>query len=137
VDYSRNVTDRGGLFGKSVNGCARGHIGHGGAAVESGIAQDLRRRLGILAADVSEQNVLSRADATCNRKADQAGPYHYGDVGHLSVLRRGAASLVLRVGDLLHPSDRTAVERFLSGERLPAGLGSLRSAPLDLHLFSS
>jgi hypothetical protein len=77
-----NITERAGLRNKSFYGVAGRHADGHGHDLEPGFAQRLRRHVGILLAQISEQQVFARADPTRDGLADGTGTYNHDNLSH-------------------------------------------------------
>jgi hypothetical protein len=73
-----NITERAGLRNKSFYGVAGRHADGHGHDLEPGFAQRLRRRAGILLAQIDKQQVFARADPPRDGLADRTRTYNYG-----------------------------------------------------------
>src|SRR6185369_12960236 len=82
VDHAGDIAQRGGSMDQGVNRVARGYVYDRGSGLETGVAKDVRRRIGIFLLQVSEQHTLTRTDATGNRLADGSGPDDNDHIGH-------------------------------------------------------
>jgi hypothetical protein len=82
VDDARDIADRRGGFHKRLNRVARRNVDGRSPDFETGIAQDLGRGIGVLLAQIGQQNMLARAHPPRNCLADRAGADHDDDVTH-------------------------------------------------------
>ena len=62
VDQPGDVADTVAVSTSACTGLARGHVDGRDAHLVPGVRQDLRRRVGVLPAQVGQQDVLARAD---------------------------------------------------------------------------
>ena len=77
-----DVADRRGRLDERVDRLARGDVDGRGAHLESGVAQDLGRRVGVFLAQVGQHDVLACADPPRDRLTDRAGSDDDDDFRH-------------------------------------------------------
>jgi len=82
VDNAGDIPKRDGGLGERVHRLARGHVHGRGAHLESCIAQNLGRRIGVLLAQVSQQDMFARAHPPGDCLADGTGSDDDNDVAH-------------------------------------------------------
>ena len=71
MDEAGDVADRRGRLDKRMHRLARGNIDGRGAHLDiPAFAQDFRRRIGVILAQISQQDVLAYADPPRDRLAD-------------------------------------------------------------------
>ena len=74
VDDAGDVAERGGGLDEGVDRVAGGDVDGGRADVEAGVAQDFGGGVGVVLAQVGQDDVLAGADAPGDGLADRPGP---------------------------------------------------------------
>ena len=74
MDQPGDVAQRRGGLDERMDRFARGHVDGRDAHLVPGVAQDLRRGVGVLLAQVGQQDMLADADPPRDRLADRPGP---------------------------------------------------------------
>jgi hypothetical protein len=82
VDDAGDVTERRGGFDERVHRPARRHVDDHGAHLESCIAQYLGRCVGVLKAQVSQQDILTGAHPPRDRLANRPRSNDNNDITH-------------------------------------------------------
>ena len=82
MDQAGHVPDCGGCLHKRLHRRPRRHVDARGTDLETGIAQDLCRRVGGFKAQVGQQDVLACADAPGDRLTDRSGSDENDNIGH-------------------------------------------------------
>ena len=82
MDQPGDLAQPRGRLDERMHGLARGHVDRRDAHLVSGVAQDLRRRVGVLLTQVGQQDVLAHADPPRDRLTDQPGPDDDDHISH-------------------------------------------------------